>query len=492
MFNPTNLAFEKQEKQSFSVLLPDGQYHSLDDSVKYDKRLMINSSSELCNPPVQLIQNLSKTFGLYKDGYKARCKIDGFNNLISNIYRASIENKTLIFPRRSASYSNWSHYGLNYFTYPNMVNIAEMLIEESYVAQWNGYFDKEKGSGKISRVWGTQKFLDAVNIFGYQAITREINSEKKSFQNYFVNPQFSKLRFNNPIILKDTKYNKKRPMKYQMTQKVARMKRFLEEYNSFIGKNKIVLPCSSYDCISSSHSSPTSSVWPTISPAPPLLVMPPGKLNNYINLDCWLHRVFNNRRFDNGGRFYGAEYQSLNKGARKMILINNNPVVEIDYKALHPRMIYHLQGIDYSDDPYTEICNTLQLRKPIKKMMQIMINAESELVAIRAFNKYLQDKPGVKKLLSLNGLSAYCLMNKINQKHSRIATYFNSGMGVYLQFRDSRIAERILKYFTKREIVCLCVHDSFIVDKKYLDELSEVMKSGYKNEMGFECLLEVN
>ena len=80
----------------------------------------------------------------------------------------------------------------------------------------------------------------------------------------------------------------------------------------------------------------------------------------------------------------------------------------------------------------------------------------------------------------------------IMQTHKKIEKYFNTGIGVKLQYRDSKIAERILKHFTRKKIVCLCIHDSFIVQEQFKDELIEVMRREYKKEIGFDCELKVN
>jgi len=84
------------------------------------------------------------------------------------------------------------------------------------------------------------------------------------------------------------------------------------------------------------------------------------------------------------------------------------------------------------------------------------------------------------------------LVEMIKQSHKKIEKYFNTGIGVKLQYRDSKIAEAILKYFTRKSIVCLCIHDSFIVPSQYQDELVEVMKREYKKGIGFDCELKVN
>jgi len=55
-----------------------------------------------------------------------------------------------------------------------------------------------------------------------------------------------------------------------------------------------------------------------------------------------------------------------------------------------------------------------------------------------------------------------------------------------LQYIDSQLAESVLKHFTSRDIPCLCVHDSFIVPKKYGDELEGVMKDTYKSKINYD------
>ena len=123
---------------------------------------------------------------------------------------------------------------------------------------------------------------------------------------------------------------------------------------------------------------------------------------------------------------------------------------------------------------------------------EIIINARSLGEAVGAFNEFIGDEPELYKILLDIGLNGWELARMIMQTHKKIEKYFNTGIGVKLQYRDSKIAERILKHFTRKKIVCLCIHDSFIVPCQYQDELIEVMKLEYKREIGFECELKVN
>jgi IS1 family transposase len=51
--------------------------------------------------------------------------------------------------------------------------------------------------------------------------------------------------------------------------------------------------------------------------------------------NTFVKRVFNNASWESGGRFYGGWWQHINEELRSDIMINDNPVVEIDFTAMH-------------------------------------------------------------------------------------------------------------------------------------------------------------
>ena len=92
----------------------------------------------------------------------------------------------------------------------------------------------------------------------------------------------------------------------------------------------------------------------------------------------FLYRVFNQRSFKLGGRFFGSFHLEMPKTLRPYILINNEPTIEADYKALHIRMLYHLEGIHYDTDPYEDVAQGRDERSIYKLVLLIAINAETE------------------------------------------------------------------------------------------------------------------
>ena len=67
-----------------------------------------------------------------------------------------------------------------------------------------------------------------------------------------------------------------------------------------------------------------------------------------------LYRVFNNACWTHVGRFYGGWWQELPKAKRRHLLIDGEAVIELDFRALHPRLCYQMSGqpLGPMDDPY--------------------------------------------------------------------------------------------------------------------------------------------
>lgn len=64
--------------------------------------------------------------------------------------------------------------------------------------------------------------------------------------------------------------------------------------------------------------------------------------------------------------------------------------------------------------------------------------------------------------------------------------------GIELMYQDSQIVEELIQNFTAREIPVLCVHDSIIVQEKYLDLAREKMKKATVKLLGVELDFDQN
>ena len=201
-----------------------------------------------------------------------------------------------------------------------------------------------------------------------------------------------------------------------------------------------------------------------------------------------LHRVFN-ENFQRGGRFYGGWWEVAPKEARQRIKINDEDVVERDYKALHPTLLYlHETGKPPAGDPYVlpPYAGESIMRAIVKFCFLILINAEtreSAKGAIRA--KALDsDKLSDRAKDRLDMLDLDDVFQHIDEAHPKIAKYIGSGKGIELQWCDSVIADKVLSALADKGIPCLPVHDSFIVQQQYKDELEEAMREAFHSEWG--------
>ncbi|MDX9964486.1 hypothetical protein [Desulfobacter postgatei] len=197
------------------------------------------------------------------------------------------------------------------------------------------------------------------------------------------------------------------------------------------------------------------------------------------------HRVFNNSSFKNGGRFYGASHLDIPGHMRGFIRINGEPVVELDYDALHVVMLYHLRGIDIdlAQDPYDMIVGPED--RSIKKIALLTaINAPTEAKAIKGIRKALVDDGITGDILTDKALRS--LIARAKLAHPDISDDVASGKGIELQNLDSRIADAILTNLMAENIPALPVHDSFIVPQKYEDLLRQQMLEEYEKILGFK------
>ena len=83
------------------------------------------------------------------------------------------------------------------------------------------------------------------------------------------------------------------------------------------------------------------------------------------------------------------------------------------------------------------------------------------------------------------------IITRLETMHRPISKYFYLGIGLRLQSVDSEMALEIVSYFTNKGIVVLPIHDSFIVQSKYENELILKMKEVYSRyNNGFTCAVK--
>ncbi len=440
-------------------------------SYLFNHRLIVNDETFL-----RLILLLFQRIDIPYKGLVLNKKLLALNNLISNILLTNEQTNSIVISRKAKDYSLPSIYGMNHFSYRIIISLLDALIKYNFVEQHKGYYNSATHSGVRTSIKGTEKLFDIFN------------------QNF----NFQQLSYRTPIILKD---KQKRLIPYQENDEIRRMKNFLNDYNSLMKSSIIELPI---DVIKEaglflehggliphykSYSLESINSLGNLSDNQSNQSLNPLMETNLLRITT-LYRVFNNSSLNQGGRFYGASYQSLNSKQRNRILINGNMVVEIDFQGLHINMLYNLEGQEFNGDPYSSIYKEQEIRAILKKAALIALNAKSKISAIKAFEYKGNWNVNELRLIDTYKLKAEDVYSRFETTHSPIAKHLSTGVSVTLQYLDSQIAELVLSHFYKQNIPCLCIHDSFIVEHQYAEELEFVMKESYKKILKFNGKVE--
>jgi hypothetical protein len=188
-----------------------------------------------------------------------------------------------------------------------------------------------------------------------------------------------------------------------------------------------------------------------------------------------LFRVFN-QTFDRGGRFYvaGGGWQCVPTERRVAMTMDGEPVVELDFKSMHPAILYSWVGIPAPEDAY-EI--PAWPRALVKIGLLVLINA-STLRAARLAIAHHDAMAGVAAPGSPEAVMAAAkLIDDIKRLHRPIAGYFHSDAGAKLMRVDSTVAEDVMTEMFGAGIPVLPVHDSFLAPASKIEILRNSMSA---------------
>ena len=203
-----------------------------------------------------------------------------------------------------------------------------------------------------------------------------------------------------------------------------------------------------------------------------------------------IRRIFAKGRLDRGGRFYGAWWEYIPKNFRRYVTINGQPTVEVDFKEIHPRILYALAGAVPPDELYD-----LGIRDPNIPYDATKGHYKKQRDIIKKFiNALINDERGVHRLSQARsktlGLSHDDLVQLVFERHPIIKSVLNTDTGLYLQFLDSEIAETVMLDLMSQGIVALPVHDSFLVREEFLPDLRRAMSRAFEKVVGTPAALK--
>lgn len=407
---------------------------------------LLQTNNESNNFSERIIEKSKQTIKIILEGlYQIHC--------------SHSESARFLIPMGKDSFTTSAPHNLHSLSYVVINRVIDSLVSMKWITFQKGYIKSDES-----------------NVCSYATAT-------KNLKNIFVLKPFEwKERVLNPrrqiIILRNRlpESKEKIDIAYTQNKTTRNMHKNLYRINTFLNQNAICLHLlnSGIEKLALEISTHASSK------------KEKPKMLNFANTQ--LRRVFSRGSFKKGGRFYGGWWQNIPKKYRPYITINGFATCEIDFSEMHPRIMYHRQGISPpkgdlydiglrdSKIPYDkEVEPYYSQRKIIKRFFNALINDES--------GQHTLTKEDSKFL----GMSTNQLKNQLIDRHPILREILRKGKGLEYQYLDSQIAEKILLKLLDKGIVCLPIHDSFICSLIEQNELKKAMQEAYEEVLSHPC-----
>ena len=340
--------------------------------------------------------------------------------------------------RRSNWYSETPQYRDPNLTYPQAIAAYDGMIATDLIrVTRNGFYDRDTGRSDVTKVIATDKLLQVLE-----------GLEGNPFKE--VEPDLDK----ECILLRDRVNDQRVLVPYDNDKATNEMRENLVTINKCFARHWPDLRITDDDYID---------------------------LQERLRLDKnkspidfskrILTRIFSNGRFDHGGRFYRAWWHNVPSEYRKYITIDGKRTCEYDYSQLSPHMLYFAYNYEMgNEDAYDRVLDG-EHRDIVKRAFNAMVQADGQLL----------QKP---RKIDMDGLemSWQDLRERILNAHKPIAHLFFTGIGNDLQFKDSCIAESVMRQFAKLNRMTLPIHDSFIMRQGFAGDLEEAMRRAFYDE----------
>lgn len=188
------------------------------------------------------------------------------------------------------------------------------------------------------------------------------------------------------------------------------------------------------------------------------------------------YRVFNNGSFAEGGRLCGWWFQNVRKCDRHRLRLCREPVVEVDFQAMHLRMLYHLRGgafpqhLDPFGPDWLGVPDTS--RADVKRVF---------LTAVNRSGSRARQSPSEARV-----------ERALLDRHPCLGDAFASGAGTRLMRLESDVAVAVMLRLIELGIPALPLHDGFLTRERDGRSVARVMSEAYSSVVGEDALPAVS
>lgn len=255
-----------------------------------------------------------------------------------------------------------------------------------------------------------------------------------------------------------------RDVEYVDTDATRQMRRELRHYNDLLRRTFIDLPDLNEPFIEREIT-----VGPRAGDVTRVPIFPENK---------FVRRVFSRGDWGCNGRFYGGWWQQIGSDLRKSIHINGVPTVEVDFRAMHVNILSLEKGVPLEGDPYDlpdvllEGVDGRGQRGYLKTLVLTAINADSDRAAYQAFR---DNFPLEDPARHLRNSDLERLLDEFIRQTPQLKGAMFKDHGIRLMNLDARIAREVLVDAFNENLPVLCIHDSFIIDYRWVKRLHFLM-----------------
>lgn len=186
-----------------------------------------------------------------------------------------------------------------------------------------------------------------------------------------------------------------------------------------------------------------------------------------------LYRLFTLRRphdapvFNLHGRLYGGFWMTLKATERHRLRIDGEPIADLDFSSMFPRLAYAHLGIEAPDGDLYAIPGLEQHREGAKAAFSALLSYESEMKSLP--NRVKEKLP--------EGWTAAKVKAAFASARPHLVPLFGCDFGLDLMFTESRILLATLRSLMAKGIPALPMHDGIMVPVSKSDEAKAAMEA---------------
>lgn len=189
--------------------------------------------------------------------------------------------------------------------------------------------------------------------------------------------------------------------------------------------------------------------------------------------------------FDRGGRLFGGFWQAMEKGQRSGIRIDGEPLVDLDFASMFPRLAYHSLGLEAPQGDLYDLTGLLpgykraDHRRAVKAAFSALVfgaqcRAPSILAGLPA------------------GTTGKAVKRALYARHpDLVGGPFGTTAGFGLMFQESEILLAALEALMEQSVVALPCHDGLMVAASKAGVARAAMEAASEALSGFAIPVEV-